>query len=127
MNTIQRFAFPLVAVASILAAGSAFAEVPESQQDVVFEKTQTREQVTADLFKARADGSIKVSSNQYNPLVVAKSTRTREEVRAEAVAANRAGYDQLWYGEDSGSFALSRTPATRHAAPVYAGNVSRGE
>jgi hypothetical protein len=121
MNKIALLAYPLVAAVSLAAAGAAFAESPTPDTTAQTVSTKTRAQVQAELAQARADGSIKVSSNHYNPLPLAKSEKTREAVRAEAIAARQAGHDAAYYGEDSGSFALSRQPAVKAAAPVYAG------
>ena len=121
MKKIAFLTYPIVAVVSLFAAGAAFAD--GDTIDTTFaaaQSTKTRDQVRAELVQARADGSIKVSSNQYNALLVAKSLKSRDEVRAEAVAANRADHDDVWYGEDSGSFALQRTAPARVATPVYA-------
>lgn len=120
MKKIAFLAYPVIAAVSVLAAGAAFAESPTRDDTQLAQSTKTREQVRTELFQARADGSIKVSSSSYNHMAAAKSLRTREEVRAEAIAAARVGHDAAWFGEDSGSFALNRLPAVRAAQPVYA-------
>jgi hypothetical protein len=116
MNKLNYLAYPVIAVASLFAAGAAFADdiTPDTTAQAL--SLKTRAQVQAELFQARADGSIKVWSTSYNPLTAAKSTRTRDEVKAERSFA----YDVAHYGEDSGSFALSRAQPARTAARLLA-------
>lgn len=116
MSTVSRYAYPLVALLSLAAAGTAFAEDGTYDAPVSTPALATRTQVRAELDRARADGSIKVWSTSYNPLRVAKSLRTRADVRAE----RDSHYAATWYGEDSGSFALSQQPRTVDASAVYA-------
>jgi hypothetical protein len=126
MKTLTYLAYPLVVVASLAAASVAFA-APEAFVEhgdvtidntakVAFANPKTRAQVQAELMQARADGSAGAWSYTYNPLALASSLKTRAEVRAEVDAT----YDRAMYGEDSGSFALSRVPAVRQAPAVYA-------
>ena len=120
MNTINRLAYPLVAVLALVSASSAFAESPTPDNTATVEiGSKSRAQVQAELFQARQDGSIKVWSTTYNPLTKAQSLRSREEVQAEA--SRGYDFDRTWYGEDSGSFALNRRAPAREAGPVYAG------
>ena len=124
MNKLNLLTYPAIAILSLAAAGAAFADdiTPDTTATQVFTTTKTRAQVQAELFAARADGSIKVWSTSYNPLALARSEKTREQVTAEQRAERDADYAATWYGEDSGSFALARTPAPRVAGPVYAAN-----
>lgn len=119
MNKLHFIAYPLVALASLLSSGIALADdpTPDNLSTVVFAQTKTRAQVVAEYHQARADGSMKVMSSSYNPLLTMKSTTSRAEVKATALASAPAAD---MYGEDSGSFALSRTPGSRSAGPVYA-------
>lgn len=114
--------YPLVAVFSLAASMAARADdpTPDHSATMTLGSTLTRAQVQAELFKARADGSIKAQSNTYNPLAVAHSLRSRADVRAEAVAANLSGADRAYTGEDSGSFALARTLPVRSAGRLLA-------
>jgi Domain of unknown function (DUF4148) len=116
MSKLNLLTYPVIVVASLLAAGAAFADdiTPDTTAQAL--SLKTRAQVQAELFQARADGSIKVWSTTYNPLTVAKSIRTRDEVKAERSYA----YDVAFYGEDSGSFALSRVQPARPAARLLA-------
>lgn len=116
MKKTTLLAYPLVAALSLIAAGAAFAEDGTIDNTAQALSLKSREQVQAELFQARADGSIKVWSTSYNPLTVAKSLATREAVKAERVQ----GFATTWYGEDSGSFALQRQQPARVAGPVYA-------
>lgn len=116
MSTFQRIAYPLVAALSLAAAGAAFAEdiTPDNTASVA--SLKTREQVRAELDQARADGSMKVWSTSYNHMAAAKSVKTRAEVKAE----RDSHFAATWYGEDSGSFALSKQPHATQAGAVYA-------
>lgn len=110
MNSFKSFVYPSVVLLSVLAAAlPARAESPmvEEQSAVVFAQPKTRDQVQAELFRARADGSIKVWSIAYNHMAAARSVLSRDEVRREAIAANQTGFD-TWFGEDSGSFEMAR-------------------
>ena len=131
MKTLTRLAYPLIVVASLAAASVAFAAPPAFVEhgDVTIDNTaahsfanpKTRAQVQAERVQARADGSAEAWSYTYNPLALAKSLKTRAEVRASVDAQ----YDRAMYGEDSGSFALSRVPAVRQAPAVYAASTVR--
>lgn len=118
MHTFKNFVYPAVALLSLAAAVTAHAEspTPDDSATMAFTQTKTRDQVQAELFQARADGSIKVWSTSYNHMAAMKPVRSRADVHAEAVAANRAGADSLWFGEDSGSFALARMQPGRAVA-----------
>lgn len=122
MNTIQRLAYPLIAVLSMGAAFAAHAESPtvDDSATQVWSQTKTRAQVQAELFAARADGSTRVYSISYNPLTVAKTTTTREAVRAEARVERAVNPAAQMVGEDSGSFYLAQLPLSRDASHVLA-------
>lgn len=122
MNTFQRFAYPLIAVLSMGAAFAAHAESPtvDVSATQVWSQTKTRAQVQAELFAARADGSTRVYSISYNPLTVAKTTTTREAVRAEARVERAVNPAAQMVGEDSGSFYLAQLPLSRDASHVLA-------
>ena len=122
MNTINRFAYPAIALLSLAAAFSAHAESPTRDDGATqaWTSTKTRAQVQAELFQARADGTTKVYSVTYNPLTVAKSTVTREEVRAQARVERATNPAAYLYGEDSGSFYMSQHPAAAEASRTLA-------
>lgn len=122
MNKLNRLAYPLVALLSVAAAVSAHAESPSRDDSAtqVWTATKTRAQVQTELFQARADGTTKVYSISYNPLMVAKSKLSREEVRAQTRVDRATNPTAQMVGEDSGSFYLSQQPVaaetTRTAA-----------
>lgn len=120
MKKLNLLAYPLVAVLSLAAASSAFADDPTPDNTATVPMVaKSRDQIQAELFQARKDGTTKVWSTTYNHMTAAKSLKTREEVRAEVLADRGHGYNEL-YGEDSGSFALNRKLPAREAGPVYA-------
>lgn len=128
MKKLAFIAYPAIVALSLLAAVSAHAQSESMNLAPTGPSAGglTRAQVQAELFKARADGSLKVWALNYNPVEVTKSVRTREEVRAEAIAANRSNHAARFYGEDSGSIALNDRQA-QPTAPVYAGNAKRAQ
>jgi Domain of unknown function (DUF4148) len=108
-TTLRQLAYPLVTVLSLAAAFAAHAEspMPDDSATQVWSQTKTRAQVQAELFAARADGSTKVYSISYNPLRDAKSTLTREEVKAAVKVARTENTLDVLTGEDSGSFYMA--------------------
>jgi hypothetical protein len=128
MNTMTRFAYPLIASLSLVAAFAAHADdiTPDDSATQVWSQTKTRAQVQAEYRQAQADGSLKVYSISYNPLMTARTTLTREEVRAQ-MNVDRA-FDNLasnFVGEDSGSFYLAQLPAKADASRVLAARAPR--
>ena len=119
MITLSRLAYPVIAIASLMAAGAALADDITPDHSAQALSLKSRDQVRAELFQARADGTTKVWSTSYNPLTVAKSLRARDEVKAERDRV----LDVAFIGEDSGSFSLARQQPqrVRVAAPLYAG------
>ena len=122
MNTINRLVYPAIALLSLAAAFSAHAESPSRDDGAaqVWTSTKTRAQVQAELFQARADGTTQVYAESYNPPTVAKSTLTREEVRAQARVERTTNSSAQMVGEDSGSFYLSQRPAAAEASRTLA-------
>lgn len=119
--TIRSIAYPAVVALSLGAAFAAHAEspTPDNNATQVWSQAKSRDQVKAELFAARADGTTKVYAATYNPLMVAKSTLTREEVRAQARverAMSQYASANAMLGEDSGSFVLSQQWTARPAA-----------
>ncbi len=108
-KSLRQMVYPLVTVLSLGAAFAAHAEspTPDNSATQVWSQTKTRAQVQAELFAARADGSTKVYSISYNPLREAKSTLTREEVKAAVKVARAEATLDVLTGEDSGSFYLA--------------------
>lgn len=116
MKKLTFLAYPLVALLSLAAASVAFADDITPDTTASVPSLKTRAQVQAELVQARANGSIKAWSTSYNPLALARSIKSRDEVKAD----RDSHFDVAMYGEDSGSFALSRVKAVRVAAPLYA-------
>jgi hypothetical protein len=120
MNTaLRNFVYPVIVALSLGAAFAVRAESPTADDTAtqVWTQAKTRDQVKAELFAARADGTSKVYAYTYNPLMLAKSTLTREEVRAQArVDREMAVYASTMLGEDSGSFVLSQQWTARPAS-----------
>src|SRR5438128_2065977 len=112
MNNLKFAAYPAIVLLSLAAAVSAHAAgslevTPDGAATQNWTQAKTRAQVQQELAAARADGSINSWSVAYNPYVnLPRSSVTRAQVTAEAVAARNAGLGQM-VGEDSGSFYLS--------------------
>ena len=122
MNTINRLVYPVVALLSLAAAVAAHAESPtvDTSAAQVWSQTATRAQVQTELAQARKDGSIKVYSISYNPLMVAQTTTTREAVRVQARVERSLSPSATMVGEDSGSFYLAQLPVLRDGSHVLA-------
>lgn len=122
MTKLNLLSYPLISLIALFSAGAALAEspTPDTSAAQVWSQTKTRSQVQAELFQARADGSIKMSSTSYNPLAVAKSVKTREAVRAEMLAARASGEASAIVGEDSGSAYLARATTPADASHLLA-------
>ncbi len=116
MKKLTYLAYPLVALMSVAAAGAAFADDITVDNTASVPSLKSRDQVRSELLQARADGSIKAWSTSYNPLLLAKSVNARADVKA----ARDTAYASTFYGEDSGSFALSRQKPAHVAGAVYA-------
>ena len=72
----------IAAIAATVAASGAFAQEATYDYPQPIASTMTRAQVQTELATARADGSSKVWSTTYNPLAMARSTLSREAVKA---------------------------------------------
>ena len=75
---------------SLVAAGSALADDPTIEASRA-PSTLTRAEVTAQVLQARAAGTLTVSDAQLNQGDAVVSTRSREDVRAETLAAIASG------------------------------------
>ena len=120
MNKLSLIALAFVAAT---AASAVYADdiTPDHYATQAFAVTKTRAQVEAERVQAKADGSSKVWSTSYNPLALAQSSRTRDEVKGEFLAARTLGTEDVLLGEDSGSFYLAKLGAPKAAGPVLAG------
>ncbi|MGZ5181581.1 MAG: hypothetical protein ACXWC6_16880 [Ramlibacter sp.] len=124
--TIRSIITTAAAVASIAAAGSAFAQATpygqEGGQSDTFVPAKSRATVQAELDQFRAQYPVSPWSFRYNPLANFKSTATRAEVTA-AYIADRNEVAALT-GEDSGSAYLAQ--AGTRSAPANGNLASIG-
>lgn len=88
MKTTIRLATIALALA---ATGAAFAGEIISIPRVAPSPTLTRAEITAQFIQARDAGQVRTSDYQLQLNYPAKSLRTRDEVRAETLAANLSG------------------------------------
>lgn len=102
--------------ALLLATGAAYAQseadyfVHQAQRQ---KSTLTREQVKAEVMRARAAGELDFNEGNYPPQQPFVSTRTRDEVKAEVVAARANGeldYNEATYGGFFDSHPANRAP-----------------
>lgn len=121
-KSLRQMVYPLVTVLSLAAAFAAHAEspTPDDTATQVWSQTKTRAQVQAELFAARADGTTRMHSTSYNPLREAKSTLTREEVKAAVRVARADATLDVLAGEDSGSFYLASLSRSQAAPRLLA-------
>ncbi|SFV13566.1 DUF4148 domain-containing protein [Pseudoduganella namucuonensis] len=84
----------IATVSLVLAAGAALAQPADlnyPQYSGQQKSGVTREQVKAEVLRARAAGELDFSEANYLPPQLAKSTLTREQVKAEVIAARASG------------------------------------
>lgn len=84
----------IATVSLVFAAGAALAEPADLNYPQASGRQQsglTREQVKADVLRARAAGELDFNEANFPPQPVAKSTLSREQVKAEVIAARAAG------------------------------------
>jgi hypothetical protein len=115
-ETIMKSTVLIAALAATFAASGAMAQEATYEYPQPAVSALTRAQVQTELAAARADGSIKAWSTSYNPLAMARSTLSRETVKAEL----HAGLSHALVGEDSGSFALSHQKSGQLAPATFA-------
>jgi len=75
--------------------------LPKAQVAATTDSGKTREQVRAELARARVDGTLVPNSESYGyaaPVVAGASSRTRAEVRAEAIEAAKVHKSDASYG-----------------------------
>lgn len=104
------------AFALVVAAAGAAAAINARADDITidpnpFVSTATRAQVNEELRQFRASG-VNPWADDYNPMLVAQSTKSRSEVRAEYMA-DRAEVAAMT-GEDSGSTYFMRVARAAH-------------
>jgi hypothetical protein len=133
MNSSTRIATALAAATLAAASLPALAEGPieapltTPSASTVPAGTLTRAQVRAEAVQALKSGANRVYSITYNPLFDTSTQRPRDIVRTEAALARlsapavpETGSFSVT-GEDSGSFALSRTLQAQDASRLIAG------
>lgn len=121
MNRFTRIA----AVAlSFAAAGSAFAESPLVFEQPARSTITTRAAVQAEVLQARAAGHALVTEADLNRSDVVAVARSREAVRAEAVAALSSADAQALGAEPAG-FAGPYAPAKRFTVTTQLAQASR--
>lgn len=100
MKNTRRFAVLAALAVSAVAAqagGFDFGDNSNYPPEIQTQSTLTRAQVIADLKAAQANGTMPSVGEGYQPIQnTAASDLSRDQVRKEAAAANRAG--QLNYG-----------------------------
>jgi len=81
----------LIATVAVFAAtGSVFAQQTETVDPAAnFVSTRTRAEVIAELKQARADGSLNYTDDRYPVVQANRSSKSREQTRAELVEAQR--------------------------------------
>ncbi len=89
MNTRQRLASVAIAAVAAFSGTAAFAQEATSDAWMNAASTKTRAEVQAELQQARADGSIRFSRAGY--IETLKSTKSRDAVTAETLAARSTG------------------------------------
>ena len=113
----------IAALSIAAAAGSAWAD-DITIDNTPFVSTKTRAEVKAELFQARADGSLAALTADYVPAQRYASVLTRQEVIAD-MRVNRDGFALAMTGEDSGAFYLARATQPAAATPVWLAKLSR--
>lgn len=98
-------------VLSLAAAGSAFAESP-TPESAVLHSSLTRAQVQADVQQARAAGTLVATELQLNQAADVRVSRSRDDVRAETLAAIASGEVQA-LSTESNAFGHPFVPARR--------------
>ncbi len=128
-TALRNTVYPVIVALSLGAAFAAHAAgeiTPDDTATQAWSHTKTRAEVRAELLAARVDGSANVYSYDYNPLALAKSTLTRQEViAATRVDREMFNYGAAYYGEDSGSFVLGQQWTTRPAASQTVAKVGK--
>lgn len=124
---LNLIAYPLVALVSLAAAGSALAEGPVYEDTKPFVSTKTRAEVKAEAVQARAAGTLRNDIENYAahgalPSADAVPAALPRLAQRPKPAAQPRLADQaaVFSGEDSGSFALSRQLQGQIAQPTFA-------
>lgn len=131
MSKLQLFVYPAVAAFALAAAVSAHASegadydfISSGQTEMVpsYKAAKPAQRVTQlpqVIVRGERLAKVDTSSNDYNPLATAKSVRTRDEVRAEMLAAMKnAPFLPNVGGEPVGPFFYASLVETGAATPV---------
>lgn len=100
----------------LLATGAAFAQsevdafAHQAQQQ---KSTLTREQVKAEVLRARAAGELEFNEYNYPPVQQTASALTREQVKAEVLAARANGELDFNEAQYNGFFESRGTPRSQ--------------
>lgn len=109
----------LLAIAAFAAIASSAVRADDITIDTTpFNSTRTRAEVQAELFEYKQAG-VNPWSNHYDQLAQFKSTKSRDQVRAEFRAEREAVAAMT--AEDSGSDYLMHLAATRDVGTTMAG------
>lgn len=120
MNRFTRIA---TVALSIAAAGSAFAESP-TPAPAALNSSLTRAEVQAELLQARAAGTLVSTEDQFNKGADVAVSRSRDEVRAETLAAIASGEVQA-LSTESNAFGHPFAPAKRATVLTRLASASR--
>lgn len=105
----------------LLATGAAFAQSALELQPAQQQKsTLTREQVKAEVLRARAAGELEANEYNYPPLPATASTLTREQVKAEVLAARANGELDVNEAQYNGFFDSRTSPRAQAAMTATA-------
>lgn len=131
MSKLQLFVYPAVAAFALAAAtvshageGADYDFVSSGQAQMVPSSKAAPSaprvtQLPAVIVRGERLATVDTSSNDYNPLALAKSVRTREEVRAEVLAAAKnAPFLPNVGGEPVGPFFYASLVETGAATPL---------
>jgi hypothetical protein len=94
MSTSKFAVSALIALASVAATSAAFAEssADRNYPQISVNSVKSRAEVQAELVQARQDGTLHIGNDNDYPVITATaSSKTREQVMAEYVAARNAG------------------------------------
>jgi hypothetical protein len=113
----------IATAALLLATGAAFAQseldtlVQEARQQ---KSTLTRDQVKAEVLRARAAGELDFNEYNYPPVQRTASTVTREQVKAEVLAARASGELDFQEAQYNGYFDTRTGPRAQAALTAAA-------
>ena len=136
MNRLQAIVYPVISVLALAAAFAAHAEsalvvLPEAEAGA---RAKTRAEVRAELFQARADGSIRLLQSNYDPLVYVYPPRPesapvfagKPSLLSRFMGTKRpAQTAPVVVGEDSATLFPQAAAADGDATQVLVGKIAR--